>query len=72
MDISTPGYVKEFLHQFNNKTPQKPQNQPYPAPESKYGTDAQKMKPINKSPTLSTERVNRIERIMLGDILESS
>ena len=53
VDISIPIYVKEALHQFSNKTPKNPYNQPYPAPEWTYGTYAQ-----NTSPALPTERVN--------------
>ena len=55
VDIQMPGYIKEALNQFNNKTPKIPQHQPYPEPERTYSADSQKMKPINTSPELSTE-----------------
>ena len=31
VDISMTGYVKKVLHQFDHKTPNKPQHQPYTA-----------------------------------------
>ena len=62
VDLSITGYVKEALHHYNNKTMKNPQNQPYRDPERIYGTDAQKMKPIDTSPSLPTEQVNKIER----------
>ena len=33
VDISMPVFVKEALHQFFHKTPNNPQNQPYPTTE---------------------------------------
>ena len=48
--ISVLGYFKEHLHQFGNKTPIKPYNQPYPSPEQTYGADDHKMKPLDMSP----------------------
>ena len=50
LDISIPGYVKEYLHQFGHRTTIKPQHQSYPAPEQIYGADAQNMKPLDMSP----------------------
>ena len=52
------------MHQFSPKTPKKPQNYPYPAPERTYGADAQNLKPLDTSPALTTERVKIIERII--------
>ena len=60
VDISMPGYVKEALQKFGHKTPKKTQHQPYPAPERTYGADAHKMKPLDTSPALPTERVKLI------------
>ena len=40
VEISMPGYVEEYLHQFNHKTPKKPYPHPYLAHERKYGADA--------------------------------
>ena len=57
-------FMKEYLNQFNNKTPKVPQHQPYPEPEMTYSADSQKMKPINTSPELSTERAKQIGRII--------
>ena len=68
LDISIPGYVKQYLHQLNHKIPKNPHYQPYPAPERTYGADSQKMKPIDMSPALPKERVNQIEHI-IGKLL---
>ena len=65
VDISMPGLLKEYLCQFCHETPIKPQHQPYPAPEQTYGADAQKMKPLDTSPALPTERVKIIEHIIV-------
>ena len=59
-----PEYVKTSLHQFNHKPPKMPQHQPYSAPERTYGEDSEKMKPIDTSTELPTERVERIECII--------
>ena len=59
-----PRYVKDYLHQFGHKTPIKTHHQPYPAQERTYGTDAQKMKLLDTSLALPTERVKIIERII--------
>ena len=49
------------MQQFGHKTPNKPQHQPYSAPERTYGTEAQKMKLFNTSLAIPTEGVKRIE-----------
>ena len=64
IDISILVYVKEYLHQFGHKTPIKPQQQPYSAPEWTYGADSHQMKSIDASWSLPTERVKIIERII--------
>ena len=45
-----------------------PQHQIYPLPDRTYDTDVQKMKPLDTSPELPTERLKRIERI-IGKLL---
>ena len=57
VDISIPGYVKEYFHQSGHKTPKNPQHQPYPTPKQTYGADAQKMKLVDTSKSLSTQGV---------------
>ena len=68
VDISIPRCVRETLHQFGPKTPIKPQNKPYTAPEGTYGADAHKMKPLNTSSSLPMERVKIVEHI-IGEFL---
>ena len=58
------GYVREALQQFGHKTPITPQHQPYPASERTYGANAQKIKPLNTSPAISTEILKIIEHII--------
>ena len=65
VEISMHRYVKEALYQFVHKIPIKPQHQLYPDPEHTYGADAHKMKQLDTSPALPTERVKRIERIIV-------
>ena len=57
------GYVNGKLHQFNHIKHTKPQNQPYSLLERKYGTDAQKTKPLDMSLLIPTDQVNQIEQI---------
>ena len=42
VDISMPGYVKEYLNQFNHRQPKNTQHKPYPPLERTCGADAQK------------------------------
>ena len=60
--------MKESLNQLDHKTLKNPQHQPYPDLERTYGAYSYKMKPIDTSPELPTERVKKIERI-IGKLL---
>ena len=64
VDISIPVYIKKALHQFGHKTPKNPQHHPYPPPEWTYDADDKKMKLLDTSPSLLSERVKRIECII--------
>ena len=59
-----PGYVKNALHKFQHPTPQKSQDNPYPATAKQYGMKVQLMDPIDMSAPLPLHEVKHLQQII--------
>ena len=52
VDLSMPGYIKEALKTFHHPVPPRPEDSPYPAPNTKWGPDSQLTVPNDESKRL--------------------
>ena len=63
-----PGYIKKVLQKYKHESPPKPQHSPYVIAPNKYDKDAHDQLPLDKSPTVSKEKIKRIQGVV-GSIL---
>ena len=63
-----PGYIKKLLQKYKHETPPRPQHSPYVITPKKYGKYAHDQLPPDESPTVSKEKIKRIQGVV-GSIL---
>ena len=61
-----PGYIKRVLQKYNHESPPKPQHSPYFIAPKKYGKDTHDQPPLDESPTVSKEKIKRIEWVVVS------
>jgi hypothetical protein len=62
--LSMPGYISKALSRFAHEPPSKPQHQPHPSADKKYGETVQYAKALDNSPLLPPEGKTYIQQVL--------
>ena len=62
--LSMPGYIDKALLRFAHEPPSKPQHQPHPSADKKYGETVQYAKALDNSPLLPPDRKTYIQQVL--------
>jgi hypothetical protein len=63
-EISMPGYIAATLQKFKHVSPARPQHSPHRSNAPQYGTKVQLTDPIDTSPCLPDQAIQRIQQIV--------
>ena len=68
LDISMPGYIQRVLQKYKHEKTPRPQHSPYVITPKKYGKYAHDQLSLDEPPTVSKEKIKRIQGLV-GSIL---
>jgi len=67
--LSMPGYINKALLRFAHEPPSKPQHQPHPSADKKYGETVQYAKALDNSPLLPPNCKTYIQQVLVLGVL---